>query len=120
MITLYGIPSCGTVKKARAALSAAGLEHVFVDFRSTPPTRAQVERWVDTFGAPAMRNTSGGAFRALGLEKDSWGADRWAAEFAADPMLIRRPVIERDGVPVGVGFRDAEATLAVLRPVSGR
>lgn len=115
MVTVYGIPSCGTVKKARAALSAAGVDHTFVDFRATAPSRAQVDRWVAAFGAAAMRNTSGGAFRALGSEKDSWSAERWAAAFAGDPMLIRRPVIERDGVPVVVGFRDEAAALAAVR-----
>lgn len=115
MVTVYGIPSCGTVKKARAALSAAGVEHGFVDFRETPPARAQVDRWVAAFGAPAMRNTSGGAFRALGAEKDGWTEAQWAAAFAADAMLIRRPVIERDGAPVAVGFRDGEAVLRALR-----
>lgn len=112
---MYGIPSCGTVKKARAHLDANGVEHTFVDFRATPPGRAQVDRWVAAFGARDLRNTSGGSFRALGSEKDGWSDERWAEAFAADPMLVRRPVIERDGVPVAVGYRDPDAALAAIR-----
>lgn len=115
VVTVYGIPSCGTVKKARAALAEAGVEHTFVDLRAEPPSRERVDAWVAAFGAPAMRNTSGGAFRALGPEKDTWTAERWAEAFAADPMLIRRPVIERDGRPAVVGFRDPAAALATLQ-----
>lgn len=111
MITVYGIPSCGTVNKALAWLSAAGIPHRFVDLRATPPTAAQVSAWVAAFGAPPMRNTSGGAFRALGPEKDTWDAARWTLAFAADPMLIRRPVVERDGRPLFVGWRLDEAAL---------
>lgn len=112
MLTVYGIPSCGTVKKALAWLAERGADVRFVDFRATPPTRAQVEAWVAAFGPGPMRNTSGGAFRALGPEKDGWDAARWTEAFHEDPMLIRRPVIERDGRPVQVGFRGTDAELA--------
>lgn len=110
-LVVYGIPNCTTVKKARAWLYKHGLAHTFVDFRATPPGAAQVKRWVAALGASAMRNTSGGAYRALGAEKDSWSDAEWTARFTADAMLIRRPVIERDGVPVLVGFRAPDAAL---------
>lgn len=111
MLTVYGIPTCGTVKKARRWLDAHGAEHTWVDFRSTPPSRDRVARWVATFGAAAMRNTSGGAYRALGPEKEGWDDAMWTDAFASDPMLIKRPVIERDGVPAQVGFRGTEEEL---------
>ncbi|MFM2160750.1 MAG: hypothetical protein RLZZ383_262 [Pseudomonadota bacterium] len=104
MFDLYGIPTCGTVKKAVAWFTAEGLDHRFHDLRATPPTRDDVAAWVDAFGARALRNTSGGSFRALGPEKDDWDDTRWAAAFLADPMLIKRPVIVRDGVPLQVVF----------------
>lgn len=103
-LVVYGIPNCGTVKKARAWLDAAGLPHTFVDFRATPPARATIDRWVARFGNKALRNTSGGAYRALGPEKDTWSDARWAEAFAADPMLVKRPVVERDGEAVLVGW----------------
>lgn len=113
--TVYGIPSCQTVKKARAALEKAGIDHDFVDFRETPPKRAQIETWVAKFGANAMRNTSGGSYRALGEEKKSWSDKRWTAEFAKDAMLLKRPIIEVNGEPVAVGFRQPEQVLQSIR-----
>lgn len=119
MLTVYGIPSCGTVKKARRWFDEQELAHTFVDFREDPPSRDQVDRWVATFGAKALRNTSGGAYRALGPEKKDWSEARWAEAFAAEPMLIKRPVIERGGEPVLVGFRGAdEDLLERLSPTS--
>ena len=112
MLTIYGIPSCGTVKKARAWLDAAKRPHTFVDFRERPPARAQVEAWVAAFGTKALRNTSGGSYRALGPEKEGWTDRQWTDAFAADPMLIKRPVVEKDGVPVLVGWSLADAELA--------
>lgn len=109
-LTVYGIPSCGTVKKARSWLEGARRPHTFVDFREVPPPAAQVTAWVAKFGSRALRNTSGGSYRALGAEKESWTDAQWIAAFTADPMLIKRPVVERDGVPVIVGWNleDAE------------
>ncbi len=105
MYTVYGITTCGTVKKARAFLDSKKTPYTFVDFRQTPPSLAQVKQWVATFGANAMRNTSGGSYRALPEAKAQWSEAEWVKQFAADPMLIKRPIVERDGVPVQVGFK---------------
>ena len=105
MITLYGIEACGTVKKARAWLEERDVDVRFVDFRENPVNTAQVQRWVEALGAKALRNTSGKSYRALGDEKKTWSDDQWVTAFSADPMLIKRPVIERDGRPIQVGFR---------------
>ena len=107
-ITLHGIPSCDTCRMARAWLTARGTEHAWVDLRESPPSAAQVDAWVGALGAKALRNTSGGSFRALGLEKDGWSDAQWSAAFARDPMLIKRPVLEIDGRAAAVGFK-AEA-----------
>ena len=111
MFQVYGIPNCDTVKKARAFLESKGIAHVFIDFRKTPPSSAQVTAWVQAFGTQAMRNTSGGSYRALPADKDGWSDAQWTSSFASDPMLIKRPVIERDGAPVLVGFKDPDALL---------
>lgn len=110
--TVYGIPSCGTVKKALAWLDARGVAHTFSDLRQSPPSPQQIARWVAAFGAKALRNTSGASYRALGPEKEGWDEARWAAAFAADPMLIRRPVVERDGDPVQVGWNATDEELS--------
>ncbi len=111
MITVYGIPNCDTVKKARRWLDARGVEHQFVDFRKNPVPAQTVGSWVSSLGSKAMKNTSGGSYRALGDEKKTWDDDAWAAAFAKDPMLIKRPLIERDGVAVQAGFRGTDAEL---------
>lgn len=113
-ITVYGIPTCGTVKKARAWLDHNGAAHTWVDFRSAPPEPARVQRWVARLGALKMRNTSGGAYRALGDDKAVWSPEQWTTAFQADPMLIKRPIVEVDGEPVAVGF-DEDRYRALFR-----
>jgi arsenate reductase len=112
MVDVYGIPTCGTVKKALTWLTEAKVPHRFVDLRAHPPDRARVARWVAAFGSQPLRNTSGASFRALGPARDTWDTEAWIDAFVSDPMLVKRPVVEVDGRPVAVGFRgDLNAAL---------
>jgi arsenate reductase len=113
-IVLWGIPTCGTVKKARAALAAAGVPFVDRDLREDPPSRAEVERAIAALGAKALRNTSGASYRALPAAKDAWSDAQWRDAFVGDPMLLKRPVFVKNGDVVAVGFRD-DAVLEKLR-----
>ena len=111
-LVVYGIPTCGTVKKAQRWLLDRSEAWRDVDLRKTPPSAQQIRAWVAAFGVSALTNTSGGSYRALGPEKDGWQEERWIQAFAADPMLIKRPVIERDGAPVLVGFNAPDEEIA--------
>ena len=112
-VVVWGIPSCSTVKKARAFLDDNGVAHRFADLRATPPSREAVARWVKAFGNKAMRNTAGASYRALPSDKETWADAQWIASFAADPMLIKRPVIEKDGAALVVGFKPDELRRAL-------
>lgn len=112
-VVVWGIPSCGSVKKARAFLDDNGVAHRFADLRATPPTRDVVARWVKAFGTKAMRNTAGASYRALSDDKNAWDDAQWIESFAADPMLIKRPIIEKGGAAVAVGFKPEELRRAL-------
>jgi arsenate reductase (glutaredoxin) len=104
-IRVYGIPTCGTVKKARKWLAEQGIEHEWVDLREDPPPPDRIATWVATFGSKPMRNTSSGAYRALPVEKKGWGDDQWLPAFQGEVMLLKRPIVEVDGEPALVGFK---------------
>lgn len=110
-LKVYGIPNCGTVKKAKAWLEARDVAYGWQDFRAEPVAADRVAGWVAALGAKALKNTSGGSYRALPDDKADWDDARWAQAMAADPMLIKRPVIERDGVAVQAGFRGSDDAL---------
>lgn len=114
-VVVWGIPSCSTVSKARAALTAAHIEHTFRDLRAQPPSRDDVVRFVAALGNKALKNTSGGSYRALPADKDSWSDEAWIDAFVADPMLLKRPVIERGPTTIAAGFKDEAAILQRLR-----
>lgn len=113
-LLVYGIPTCGTCKKAFQWLQAQGIDYEVINTKEQPPDRAQIAQWVATLGQGPLRNTSGQSYRALGEEKASWSDDQWIAAFSADAMLLKRPLFVRDGVAVLAGFRKSEAELKAL------
>lgn len=112
-ITLHGIPNCDTVKKARAALTAAGVEHRFRDFKKDPPDIDELGRWADVIGWEALLNRRGTTFRGL-AEDDKADIDEAKALrlMAAHPSLIKRPVIEGPGGITAGWNEDIQARVA--------
>ena len=107
-LQIYGIPNCGTCKKAFKWLEANGVDFEFINTKENPPTREMLQSWVDTLGTKPMRNTSGQSYRALGDQKQAWTDEQWIEAFAKDAMLIKRPLFVKDGTAVVVGFREKE------------
>jgi arsenate reductase len=105
-LKVYGIPNCGTCKKAFAWLETNGVEYEFINTKDHPPTQKEIAAWVKALGSKPMRNTSGQSYRALGSEKDDWTDEQWIEAFAQDSMLLKRPLFVKDGTAVLVGFRD--------------
>ena len=104
-LQVYGIPNCGTCKKALQWLDQNGVAYAFIDTKLAPPTEAMISDWVARLGAKPMRNTSGQSYRALGDEKQTWTDQQWITAFAQDAMLLKRPLFVQDGKAVLVGFR---------------
>ncbi|MEL6159612.1 MAG: Spx/MgsR family RNA polymerase-binding regulatory protein [Cyanobacteria bacterium J06627_32] len=107
-LIVYGIPNCGTCKKAMAWLEENDIAYEFINTKEQPPTKAQIEKWVSALTARPMRNTSGLSYRALGEEKKEWSDAQWTKAFSKDAMLLKRPLFEKDGEAVMVGFRAKE------------
>lgn len=106
-VKLYGIPTCESCRHARTWLDEHDVRYEWVDLRETPPRRETIAAWVEHLGSKPLRNTSGGAYRALGDEKRNWDDARWVTAFTADPMLLKRPLLELDGRAVSTGFKAA-------------
>lgn len=104
-VTLYGITTCDTVRKARGWLDKQGIAYRFHDFRAEGVERARVESWMDSLGWEAVLNRQSTSFRAL-PPADQTGVDRARAVslILANPTMVKRPVLERPG-SVMVGFK---------------
>ncbi|MBL8330581.1 MAG: arsenate reductase [Rubrivivax sp.] len=110
MITLYGIPNCDTVKRARAWLAQQGATLRFHDFKREGVPTAELDRWLQAAGAERLLNRKGTTWRKLddGLRAQADTATGARALMLRQPSLIKRPVVDWGGGAITVGFDVAE------------
>ena len=106
MVTLYGIPNCDTVKKARAWLTEHGKSHEFHDFKKHGVPPAELERWADVVGWESLLNRKGTTWRQLNSDAQLAVVDSASAQalMRAQPSVIKRPVLDWGSGDVTVGF----------------
>ena len=114
MITVYGIPNCDTVKRARAWLAEQGLQTTFHDFKKQGVPADQLPGWLQAFGRDKLVNRAGTTWRKLD-EAEKAGVVDAASALAlmlAQPSVIKRPIVEWAGAP------QPELQAGVVRAVS--
>ena len=104
-VTIYGIKNCDTMKKARAWLDKRGVAYEFHDYKRAGIARGMLEGWGREAGWETLLNRAGMTFRKL-PEKDKRAIteNKAIALMAAQPSMIKRPVLELGGKLL-VGFK---------------
>ncbi|MCV3205017.1 ArsC family reductase [Mesorhizobium sp. YC-39] len=104
-ITLYGITTCDTVKKARVWLEGHGAAYRFHDYRVEGLEADRLNGWVGKIGWEKLLNKASTTFREL-PDKDKQSIDEKKAKalMLAKPTMIKRPVLEI-GDHILVGFK---------------
>ena len=103
--TMYGIPNCDTIKKARTWLSEHGIDYSFHDYRKNGLDRALLDTLIDRVGWEVLLNRAGTTFRKLPeAERADLDRARAAALMLAQPGMIKRPVLIA-GERTEVGFK---------------
>ena len=110
MITLYGIPNCDTVRRARAWLSEQGVAYQFHDFKKQGVPEAQLDAWLKAVGWETVLNRKGTMWRRLDDATRAGVTDAASARalMLAQPSVIKRPVMHWANGDISVGF-DATA-----------
>jgi len=103
--TMFGIPNCDTVKKARTWLDQNGVAFAFHDYKKAGIDRGRLEGWVAEHGWETVLNRAGTTFRALpDADRADLTADRAIALMLAQPSMIKRPVLDLGGRTI-IGFK---------------
>lgn len=107
--TLFGIPNCDTVKRARTWMAAHDLAPAFHDFKKSGVPLAELNQWVAAHGWERMLNRKGTAWRALAPEAQAQVVDAASAcrQMVATPSVIKRPVVRWPDGRITVGFDEA-------------
>lgn len=108
MITMYGIPNCDTIKKAKKWLEANGVDYQFHDYRKNGLEEAQLKAWVDELGWELLLNKRGTTWRQQPDEvKNTIDEAAAIALMLEHPAMIKRPLLDT-GSARKVGFKDTE------------
>ncbi len=110
MTTLYGIPNCDTVKKARTWLTEHGVAHSFHDFKKQGVPEAALDRWLAAAGHEKLVNRKGTTWRGLDEATRTAVVDNASARalLLQQASVIKRPVVEWADGAVTVGFDAAD------------
>ena len=109
-LTLYGIPTCDSCRKARKWLDSHDVAYTFVNLKEQTPPQALLQTLFDT-GAIAPEkclNTAGARYRELGLKdrRATMSAADYAKLFATEGMVLKRPFVT-DAAQATAGFKEA-------------
>jgi arsenate reductase (glutaredoxin) len=110
MITLYGIPNCDTVKKARVWLSEHGVDVTFHDFKKEGVPADAADRWLKAVSWEILVNRKGTTWRKLDEAERAAVVDAASAKalMLAQASVIKRPVVQWADGAITVGFDVAD------------
>lgn len=107
-ITVYGISTCDTCRKARAFLDGQGTRYTFHDLRRDGLDAATVRRWLGKADRNTLLNRRSTTWRQLSGNDQERAAEETLPDLLVEhPTLIKRPVLE-SGDLLLVGFRESD------------
>ena len=106
MLTVYGIKSCDTCRKARKYFNEHEIEYQFHDLRDDGLDVQMLERWSSRIDWSKLLNKQSLTWRKIPeVDREGMNKDRSLALMLANPTLIKRPVLESDDY-LAVGFSE--------------
>ncbi|OQW87757.1 MAG: ArsC family reductase [Rhodoferax ferrireducens] len=105
-VTVFGIPACDTVKKARVWLTDHAVDYVFHDFKKQGVPADLLPGWLTAVGWETLVNRKGTTWRKLDETTRLAVVDEAsaAALMLTQPSVIKRPVVVWGDGSVSVGF----------------
>ena len=93
--TVYGIPNCDSVKKARAWMDAHGVAYTFHDFKKQGVPPEALDHWLASAGWETLLNRKGTTWRQLTPEQQASVVDAPSARalMLQQASVIKRPVV---------------------------
>lgn len=96
-ITIYGIKSCSTMKKAFTKLDELGVNYDFHDYKKQGIDKDTIQRWVNELGIDKVLNKRGTTWRKLSDEQKQAAdsdVDNAIDLLIENTSMIKRPIVE--------------------------
>jgi arsenate reductase len=106
MLTVFGIKSCDTCRKARKYLAENDIKFRFHDVRDDRLDIQMLERWSSRIDWAKLLNKKSLTWRKIPkVDRNDITKDRALALMIENPTLVKRPVLESDDF-IAVGFSE--------------
>jgi arsenate reductase len=110
MMIVYGIKNCNTVKSAVEWLKKNNIEFEFHDYKKAGITESKLSEWCKQVGWESLVNKRGTTWRQLDEadQKKVINEKSAIALMMGKTSVIKRPLIEKNGKVIALGFDEAE------------
>ncbi len=97
-VTIWHNPRCSKSRNAVTLLEEKGIEAEVVKYLDTPPTRDELVQMLKMLGISAreLMRTKEAIYKELNLKEET-NEDKLIDAMAANPKLIERPIVIKDG-----------------------
>lgn len=101
-VQIFGVMNDADTRKALRFFKERRVKVHFVDFKVRAPSKGELRRFVQKYGADAVVDRSSKRFLALGLQTAWYGDERWLEIAEEEPLILRMPLV-RQGSLLTVG-----------------
>jgi arsenate reductase-like glutaredoxin family protein len=92
-VQIFGVKNDADTRKALRFFQERRVRVHFVDFKVRGPSKGELRRFMQKFGADAVIDRNAKRFQALGLQAAYYGDDRWLSIAEEEPFILRTPLV---------------------------
>ena len=106
-VQIFGGKNDADTRKALRFFQERRIKVHFVDFKVRNPSKGELRRFMQKFGADAVIDRGSKRFQALGLKTAFYGDDRWLSIAEEEPLVLRMPLVrQQNHLTVGLAEDD--------------
>ena len=114
LLLVYGLKNCDACSKARSWLDGHGVEFEFRDVRADGVEKDQLKRWLESDLGTLLINRRSTTWRGLNANEKALSETDPYKLLSKNPTLLKRPILERHGRLLAVGFSADEYRQHIL------
>lgn len=113
--TIYGLTNCDATKKTIKWFNAQNIPFKFHNNKAEPLTESKLRNWCKQVGWEKLLNKRGTAFKALhpAVQMNATTEERAIEIMQLRSSTIKRPVIEKNGKIIIVGFDERKMEIFI-------
>jgi len=96
-VQIFGIKKSPDTRKALRFFAERRVKTHFVDLQERAASPGELGRFAQKFGVEALVDRQSRRFADLGLGPSRLTDERWLEKLAAEPLILRMPLVRRGG-----------------------